>query len=237
MNKELRNELRKQGVILSLSPVVDRMKLLCEPPVSVAGHIYMSGSIGAFSYVRQSRLSSGVRKIGRYTSIAQGVVAGDGNHPTDWLSTNPFQYGDSAIFRFWSKRKDFDFIRPSASGNGVVEIGNDVWIGGNAVILRGVTIGDGAIVGAGAVVTKDVPPYAIVGGVPAKIIRFRFDEEIIQELLALKWWNFEADSLLGVSFDNVRRAIDEIKEKSAKGELEVINRKPIKVLGSDLLKV
>jgi acetyltransferase-like isoleucine patch superfamily enzyme len=232
----MRDSLRSQGVFLALSPVVERMELFCEPPVSIAGHVLMSGSIGAFSYVRNSRLSRGVRRIGRYSSIAPGVAAGDGNHPTDWLSTHPFQYGDSAMFKYWTKRKDFNYLKPPKGGRSAVDIGNDVWIGTNAVILRGVTIGDGAIVAAGAVVTKDVPPYAIVGGVPAKIIRFRFDEKIVQELLDLKWWNFEADSLLGISFDNIRRAIDEIRDRSVRGGLELINRKPIRVLGSDLLK-
>lgn len=68
-------------------------------------------------------------------------------------------------------------------------IGNDVWIGANAIILQGVTIGDGAIIAAGAVVTKDVPPYAIVGGVPAKVIKYRFSDEVILKLLQIKWWD------------------------------------------------
>jgi acetyltransferase-like isoleucine patch superfamily enzyme len=177
----------------------------------------MSGSIGAYSYVRNSRLSRGVRRIGRYSSIAPGVAASDGNHPTDWLSTHPFQYGNSAMFKYWTKRKDLNYLKPPKGGRSAVDIGNDVWIGTNAVILRGVTIGDGAIVAAGAVVTKDVPPYAVVGGVPAKITHFRFDEKIVQELLDDKWWNFEANSLLGISFDNIRRAIDEIRDRSVRG--------------------
>lgn len=212
------------------------MELLCEPPVSVTGQIRMSGFIGAFTYIRNARLSAGVRSIGRYTSIAPGVVAGDGNHPTDWLSTHPFQHGDSTLFNAWSKNKEFKFAKPQRGLGGPINIGNDVWIGTNAIILRGVTIGDGAIVAAGAVVTKDVPPYAIVGGCPARLIRFRFDQRTIDKLMDLKWWNFEADCLSGISFDKVNIAIDEIRDRAVFGKLELINRKPIRVLGSELRK-
>ena len=76
-----------------------------------------------------------------------------------------------------------------------VIIGNDVWIGSHALILGGVKIGDGAVIGAGAVVTKDVPPYAVVGGVPARIIKYRFSQEIIDKLLEIKWWNLPENIL------------------------------------------
>jgi len=75
------------------------------------------------------------------------------------------------------------------------QIGNDVWIGARAIVLDGISIGDGAVIAAGAVVTKDVPPYAIVGGVPAKLIRYRFEDDVIQELLKWKWWDLSLDDL------------------------------------------
>lgn len=236
MNKALKEMLRAQGVQLALSPIFEKMALLCEPPVSIAGQIKMAGYIGAFTYIRNARLSGGVKSIGRYTSIAPGVVAGDGNHPVDWLSTHPFQYGESKLFKSWSKHEKFDFTKPGRGQGGSITIGNDVWIGANAIILRGVTIGDGAVVAAGAVVTKDVPPYAIVGGCPARLIRFRFEKRIIDKLMDLKWWNFEADCLSGISFDKVDRAIDQIRDRAVFGQLELINRKPIQVLGSELRK-
>lgn len=234
MNAALRKKLRAQGVQLNLSPVFEKMELLCEPPVSIAGQVKMTGFIGAFTYVRNARLSGGVKAIGRYTSIAPGVVAGDGNHPVNWLSTHPFQYGESQLFKSWSKHEKFRFTEPAKVQGGPINIGNDVWIGTNAIILRGVTIGDGAIVAAGAVVTKNVPPYAIVGGCPARLIRFRFDKKTIDKLMDLQWWNFEADCLSGISFDKIDLAINQIRDRAVFGKLELIKRKPIKVLGTEL---
>ena len=123
--------------------------------------------------------------IGKFSSIASFVKIGLGIHPTkDFVSTH---------YAFYSNKKkltktfsDKNYIEENKN----VSIGNDVWIGANAIILDGITISDGAIIGAGAVVTKDVPPYAIVGGVPAKIIRYRFDEDTIKKLLEISWWDF-----------------------------------------------
>lgn len=93
-----------------------------------------------------------------------------------------------------------------------IEIGNDVWIGDNVTIKNGVKIGDGAVIGACALVTKDIPPYAIVGGVPAKIIKYRFEEKIINELLELKWWNFNDEILKTIQYDNILDAIATLKK-------------------------
>ena len=93
------------------------------------------------------------------------------------------------------------------------KIGNDVWIGANAIIQSGVTIGDGAIIGSGAVVTKDVPPYAIVVGVPAKILKYRFNKEQIKELLQLKWWNLPFDKIKNLPFNNINKVIQILKRE------------------------
>lgn len=95
-------------------------------------------------------------------------------------------------------------------------------------------LGDGSIVGAGSIVTRDVPPYAIVAGSPAKIIRYRFDTHIIEQLLELKWWRFEADSLLGVAFDDIELAITQIRQLELSGSLQLISEKKVRVLGRDL---
>ena len=124
-------------------------------------------------------------KIGRYCSIACGskFLFTSGNHALASLSTYTFPI----FYEEWGL--DAKDICGAWDNKGDIIVGNDVWIGFEAVILSGVTMGDGAIIGARAVVTKDVPPYTIVGGVPAKTIRKRFDDRTIEKLLSLRWWD------------------------------------------------
>ena len=129
--------------------------------------------------------------IGKFCSLACGArfLFNSANHTLKSLSTYPFPI----FFEEWGL--DIQNITSAWDNKGDIIIGNDVWIGYEAVILSGVTIGDGAIIGTRAVVTKDVPPYTIVGGTPAKEIRKRFDAEVIQQLLILKWWNWSTDKI------------------------------------------
>lgn len=124
--------------------------------------------------------------IGKFCSIACGAkfLFNSANHRMGSLSTYPFPL----FFEEWGlDRKD---VAASWDNKGDIVIGNDVWIGYEAVIMAGVTIGDGAIIGTRAVVTKDVPPYTIVGGVPAKPIKKRFSQDIVDKLLELQWWDW-----------------------------------------------
>ena len=129
--------------------------------------------------------------IGKFCSIACGAkfLLNSANHTMSSLSTYPFPL----FFEEWNlEKKD---VTKSWDNKGNIIIGKDVWIGYEAVILAGVTIGDGAIIGTRAVVTKDVPPYTIVGGVPAKPIKKRFSEEIISKLLDIQWWNWSDEKI------------------------------------------
>ena len=129
--------------------------------------------------------------IGRFCSIACGAkfIFTSANHTMKSLSTYPFPI----FFEEWDL--DIKNIKSAWDNKGDIIIGNDVWIGYEAVILSGVHIGDGAIIGARAVVTKDVPPYTIAGGVPAKEIRKRFDEKTINKLQQIQWWNWTYDKI------------------------------------------
>lgn len=132
-------------------------------------------------------------EIGQFCSISDEVIIGGAEHPIDWVSTSPvFQ----DLKHSGPKKR---FAKHTFEGMPKTIIGNDVWIGKRAIIKAGIKIGDGAVIGAGAVVTKDVPPYAVVAGIPAKVIKYRFDEETINQLLNSKWWNLSDDELQKVS--------------------------------------
>lgn len=157
-------------------------------------HVQFHGHLGYGSYVGPySRISA---HIGRFTSIASYVSTVVGRHAYQapfattcpmFFSLNPEHSQSGSTFAAEQMFEELKYAVPDKQL--AVEIGNDVWIGERAMIIGGVHIADGAVVLAGAVVTKDVPPYAIVGGVPAKIIRYRYDEETINFLLNIQWWN------------------------------------------------
>jgi chloramphenicol O-acetyltransferase type B len=142
--------------------------------------------VGRFTYGVPRVLAFGrslpALTIGAFCSIADGVtIVLDGNHRSDWVSTYPFriQLGMTGMFS-----------DGHPASRGPVIIGNDVWLSREAMILSGVTIGDGAVVGARAVVSRDVAPYSIVVGNPARHVRYRFSEAVISELLQLRWWDW-----------------------------------------------
>ena len=136
---------------------------------------------------REGKLS-----IGKFCSIAKDVqilLGGNGDHRMDWVSTYPFVSPHPFFFENWP-----DVPRKKLDPEDVI-IGNDVWIGSGAYIMSNVKIGDGAVIGARSVVTKDVQPYSIVAGSPAREIRKRFDEETIKNLLELKWWDWPKEKI------------------------------------------
>ena len=142
---------------------------------------YTYGNPHIFSWGDEPKL-----QVGKFCSIAKGVqIILGGEHKTDWVTTYPF----NVVFN------EFKRIKGHPANKGDIIIGNDVWIGNNATILSGVTIGDGAVIALGSVVTKNVEPYSIVGGVPAKLIRKRFDDETIKKLLEIKWWEWDINKI------------------------------------------
>jgi virginiamycin A acetyltransferase len=147
---------------------------------------YSKYSIGKFSYGNPTIIfpyGKSTLKIGKFCSIASGTVIllEEGEHRVDWITTYPLN----------AFLKNLRHLSGHRITKGDVIIGNDVWIGEKSFILSRVKIGDGAVIGACSVVTKDVPPYAIVAGNPAKIIRMRYDDETIEKLLKIKWWDWD----------------------------------------------
>lgn len=182
--------------------------------------VYRGCRIGRYTYGYQDLLEYFpiAESIGRYCSI-NGTAKIWNNHSLDCVTTSPVL--DHVRFYPWEKndeRREFvkrygghkenaQFDNSALRDNKPVTIGNDVWIGANVSILPGVQVGDGAVIAAGAVVTKDVEPYAIVGGVPAKTIRYRFDDSMIKILLAVKWWEWsveEVEKHIELLYDPIR---------------------------------
>lgn len=131
----------------------------------------------------------GETTIGKFCSIGPNFLAGWGIHPVNGISTSPAFYSTNkqAGFSFSQKDKIQEHLP--------IHIGNDVFIGANVIVLDGITIGDGAVIGAGAVVSKDIPPYAIAVGSPIRVIKYRFEPDVIEKLLEIEWWN-QSDNVL-----------------------------------------
>jgi chloramphenicol O-acetyltransferase len=145
--------------------------------------------IGDYTYIAKNANIS-YTKIGKYCSIGPNFLCGWGIHPLNGISTAPMFYSTRKQNGYTLSKEDkIEERKP-------IVIGNDVFIGANVTVLDGVTIGNGAVIGAGAVVSKDIPPYAIAVGCPIKIIKFRFNDEIINKLESIQWWNDDTNQVL-----------------------------------------
>lgn len=160
--------------------------------------------IGKYSYISNNSFIGPNTNIGRYCSIAPNVCIAPGQHPTNFLSTHLFQY---SYYKEFEGKEKIDFC-----GHKPTKIGHDVWIGRNVVIMDGVNIGNGAVIGANAVVTKDIPPFAVAGGVPAKIIKYRFSDNLIKQLSEIEWWNLEEEKLKKLPFQDINKCMAMLKE-------------------------
>ncbi|MCK9522044.1 MAG: CatB-related O-acetyltransferase [Proteobacteria bacterium] len=203
---------KRHGIFCSANSKIEKDAKLI-PPVRLYGNVVVGAqaTIGKYTYIGSRTRIAPKTKIGNYCSIARDVEVGPATHPLTLMSTHPFQYSKN---HFPSENyKLHKRVKVTSTTDTTVSIGNDVWIGAKVVIMRGVKIGDGAILGSSAVVTKDVPPYAIVAGIPAQIIRYRFDDQIIQEFKKLKWWEMNPIDMNGVDYTNVSTAIVELASR------------------------
>ncbi len=174
--------------------------------IECGSHVYAQ-KIGKYTFINKYCLiDKSVESIGSFCSVAYGCKIGLAGHPMDWVSTHPFAYDKKYGFVKETKRE----IAATAPK---CVIGNDVWIGANAIILAGVKVGDGAIVGANSFVNKDVEPYSIVTGTPARHQKFRFDEVTVNQLRRIEWWNWSREKLKeNISlFNQPERFVESIK--------------------------
>lgn len=153
-----------------------------------SGTSFISSSIGRHSYCGSDCVIDHA-EIGAFCSLADNVHVGGAEHPIEWVSTSPAFHDVKHSF---PKTRLYREVLPPRK---TTIIGNDVWIGHGVSIKEGVRVGDGAVLAMGCVVTKDVPPFAIVGGVPAKVIKYRFDSQTIEDLIQTKWWNLSDKAL------------------------------------------
>lgn len=182
----LRINICERRVRVAFSSQV-RPECIFHGPSKIGARSYFRGEMGKYSYIGENcRISA---YIGNFCSISSNVKVVEGSHPLHFVSTSPVFYSinKQSNSTFVSKSL-YDDLLTFQNLNYACKIGNDVWIGENVIIKGGISIGDGACIAMGAVVTKDVPPYAVVGGVPAKVIKYRFNDETIEMLLKKKWW-------------------------------------------------
>jgi len=186
-----------------------------------------NSALGAFTYVNGLHTTSLYDcTLGRYCSIAEAVVIGPYEHPIEGLSQHVFMFSGPEQFPGFFRFPEFKALaveqsRTVPANERLTVIGHDVWVGAGAFIKRGITVGNGAIIGAHAVVTRDVPPYAIVAGQPAKVLRMRFDAHTVERLQALQWWLYDlAPHKQAIDFSRIDEALDGLEARLADGRLQ-----------------
>ncbi len=208
--------------------------LQLEPYCSFMGQ-HTICSMGSFSY-SWSGLPTWL-KLGRYCSIAGGLKFMGERHPYERISSSSFTYDSNfvVVSKYLEDNglKGLD-IEPTQTAFNNARFGNDVWIGEGVTLANNIQIGDGAIVAANSHVVKDVPPYAIVGGNPAKIIKYRFPEKVIERLLRIQWWHYSFVNFENKSFLEPTIALDILEDKIAKGE--ALTYRPTLITAAAMLK-
>lgn len=181
---------------------VDKTAAIC------SGVRFYRSKLGKYSYVGNNSFVTDT-DIGSFTSISTDCYIGGATHPTDWVST-------SSVFHKWENIMKKNFARHDFEIFGHTSIGNDVWIGNRVMIKSGITVGDGAIVGMGSIVTKDIGPYEIWAGNPARFIRKRFDDETVEDILKLNWWNWPDEKIEQYAdlFNDPQKLLETVGKKS-----------------------
>lgn len=200
-----------------------------ERPAFVFGHRIKDCSVGAFAILNAAGSTSAYRtSFGRYAQIGESSIIGPPEHPMSWFSSHPFAFTRPQFMPNMYQLPDFARLAPDAdAGRSWAEtvpndtrIGHEAYVGVGTFIKRGVTIGDGAVVGAKSVVTKDVPPYAIAVGSPARVVKLRFDEKLVERFLKLQWWRYDlAPYKTMVDFSQVEATLDFFEARVADGTL------------------
>lgn len=194
--KRLSNKLFATSYSLNPTNIIDKTAVIQK---NVTLHCYIK--TGKYTQINSGCCIYDDVEIGNYCNIAVYSLIGGDEHPLSTLSQYPFK-GVQRVFSENHRKKK-------------TVIGSDVWIGANALVKRGVTVGVGAIIGAGSVVTKDVPPFAVVAGVPAKIIKYRFDEDTREKILKSKWWEKDKEILDELEFKNVNDDLEKLEQLSS----------------------
>ena len=183
-------------------------------------------SAGAFSYCRSANMPHDFQ-LGRYCSVGPSAMLGYQEHPIDRVSTHPFtthaHMARMARDEFGTKIRQ----QPHVFSAPAPEIGSDVWIGAQSILKRGIKIGHGAVIATRAFVAKDVPPYAVVGGLPARVIKYRFDETTIERLLTLQWWDYNFADFADLDTANVPDFISALEDRISSGGISPMDNEPI----------
>ena len=234
--------LQRLGLQISGDPGI-RGELRYENPAWIFGHRLKNCSVGAFTFFNAAGLTSAYRvQFGRYSQIGESSVIGPPEHPYDWFSNHPFAFTRPSLLPSMYVMPEFVRLAPEESDapsfaeetpNDTI-IGHEAYVGVGCFVKRGIRIGDGAVVGARSVVTRDIPPYAIAVGSPARVVRLRFEDRIVERFLALEWWRYDlAPFKQRVDFAKVEATLAFFEERKSLGELQPLRPDSYRVTQSD----
>lgn len=220
--------LREHGLMINeVHGIVGELRF--ERPAYPFGHRLKHCSLGSFAFFNAAGKTSAYRvHFGRYSQIGEGSVLGPPEHPQDWFSNHPFAFTRPSHMPSIYALPDFVRLAPEDDGGPSyvdtvpvdTHVGHEAYIGVGCFVKRGVRIGAGAVIGAYSLVTRDIPPYAVAVGSPARVMRLRFDEKIVERFLALEWWRYDlAPWKRSVDFSRVEATLAFFEERKALGEL------------------